>query len=130
MAENARALALTFSLALAGAATTARAQAELNPNQIVGEVAFTNSNPVIVGDRIYANVWNQDRIVAIDPGTGTVTAVIDATGLLPPPRRARVDVLNGIAWDPTSETFWITGKYWPTMFQVRFVPTGSSGNTG
>lgn len=71
---------------------------------------------------IYANVWQNNGIVRIDPETGKVRAVIDAAGLLSPMDRAGVDVLNGIAYDPESRTFWITGKYWPWMFQVVFVP--------
>ncbi|HEX9733412.1 MAG TPA: glutaminyl-peptide cyclotransferase [Thermoanaerobaculia bacterium] len=74
---------------------------------------------------LYANVWLEDRIVAIDPETGKVRAVIDASGLLSPLERRGVDALNGIAYDPVSETFWITGKYWPWMFQVVFVPEKS-----
>ncbi|RMH19104.1 MAG: glutaminyl-peptide cyclotransferase, partial [Acidobacteria bacterium] len=77
------------------------------------------------GGAIYANLWQDDRIVRIDPASGRVTAVIDAAGLLAPAERARVDVLNGIAYDPASETFWLTGKLWPKTFQVRFVPATS-----
>lgn len=75
-----------------------------------------------VGDTIYANVWMTDDIVAIDAKTGAVTAVIDASGLLTKAERARTDVLNGIARDPESGDFYITGKLWPKMFRVRFVP--------
>ncbi len=71
---------------------------------------------------LYANVWGQERIVRMDPDTGVVDAVIDASGLLSRGERARVDVLNGIAYDPVSKTFWLTGKFWPKMFQVVFVP--------
>ncbi|MEM6457086.1 MAG: glutaminyl-peptide cyclotransferase [Acidobacteriota bacterium] len=73
-------------------------------------------------DALYANVWTRDEIVRIDPATGRVTAVIDASGLLTPRERRRVDVLNGIAYDPRGETFWITGKLWPAMFHVVFEP--------
>jgi glutaminyl-peptide cyclotransferase len=69
---------------------------------------------------LYANVWGEERIVRVDPDTGEVDAVIDASGLLSPDERARVDVLNGIAYDPVSKTFWLTGKFWPKMFQVVF----------
>jgi glutamine cyclotransferase len=48
--------------------------------------------------------------------------LVDATGLLTPAERARTDVLNGIAYDPTTKTFLITGKWWPKMFRVKFVP--------
>ena len=71
---------------------------------------------------IYANVWQSDDILRIDPRDGRVTAVIDASGLLPPEERRMVDVLNGIAWDPAKKTFLITGKLWPKMFEVTFVP--------
>ncbi len=72
--------------------------------------------------QLYANVWGQDRIVRLDPKTGEVNAVIDASGLLEPREQHMVDVLNGIAYDPSSKTFWLTGKFWPKMFQVTFVP--------
>ncbi len=75
--------------------------------------------------QIYANVWQQDFLVRIDPQTGKVNAVIDASGLLTPEESQRADVLNGIAYDPVSQTFWITGKLWPKLFQVRFIPARS-----
>jgi glutaminyl-peptide cyclotransferase len=71
---------------------------------------------------IYANVWQTDDILRIDPTDGRVTAVIDASGLLTPGERQTAEVLNGIAWDPARKTFLITGKLWPKMFEVTFVP--------
>ncbi len=71
---------------------------------------------------VYANVWQKDDIVRIDPASGKVTAVIDASGLLTAAERQRVDVLNGIVWDPARKSFLITGKLWPKMFEVTFVP--------
>lgn len=76
-----------------------------------------------VGADVYANVWMTDQIVRIDPKSGAVTARIDAAGLLTPAERLGVDVLNGIAHDPADQTFLITGKNWPKLFRVRFVPT-------
>lgn len=70
--------------------------------------------------QLYANVWGQDRIVRLDPDTGVVNAIIDASGLLSEREKGMVDVLNGIAYDPLSKTFWLTGKFWPKMFQVTF----------
>ena len=75
-----------------------------------------------VDGRVWANVWLTDQIVRIDPGTGAVDAVVDATGLLAAPDRAAADGLNGIAAVPDTGTFLITGKLWPTMFLVQFVP--------
>ena len=80
-----------------------------------------------VGDRVYANVWHTDTIVEIDPSDGSVTAVVDASPLRsrldPPPTDAQA-VLNGIAHDPRSGTFWLTGKLWPQLFEVRIEPVG------
>ena len=70
---------------------------------------------------LYANVWQTDRILRIDPATGRVTAEIDASGLLSARERVGADVLNGIAWRPDTKTFYITGKKWPKMFEVVFV---------
>lgn len=75
-----------------------------------------------VGGKVWANVWLTDQIVRISPRTGVVEAVVDAAGLLPPAERDRADVLNGIAAVPGTDTFLITGKLWPTVFLVGFVP--------
>jgi glutamine cyclotransferase len=69
---------------------------------------------------VYANVWMRDLIVRIDPATGRVTHRIEVPPLLSPIEQQGVDVLNGIAYDPTSKTFLITGKLWPKLFRVRF----------
>jgi glutamine cyclotransferase len=77
-----------------------------------------------VGDRVYANIWQTDTIVEIDPASGVVRSVIDASALkgrLDPPVTGADAVLNGIAHDPDAGTFWLTGKLWPQMFEVRFV---------
>ena len=74
-----------------------------------------------VGAEVFANIWLTDTIVRIDPRTGAVTAVINASGLLAPAERASADVLNGIAYDAGRGTFLITGKLWPKLFEVRFV---------
>jgi glutaminyl-peptide cyclotransferase len=95
----------------------------------MGSVAVTlNGQPVTelnelecTDGQVWANVWQTDRIVRIDPATGHVTAVVDAAGLLNPAQRANADVLNGIAAVGDGE-YLITGKNWPSMFRVRFVP--------
>lgn len=71
---------------------------------------------------VYADEWPTDHILHIDPDAGRVLGDIDASGLLTPAQRAGADVLNGIAGLPGTDRFLITGKYWPTMFEVRFVP--------
>lgn len=73
---------------------------------------------------IWANVYGSEQIVRIDPASGEVTAIVDASGLLGPEEREGVDVLNGIAYRPETETFFLTGKLWPKLFEVRFEPVG------
>lgn len=69
---------------------------------------------------LYANVWMSDEILRIDPVTGRVTAVWDASGLLDPAaRELGAEVLNGIAWEPGRRIFHLTGKYWPRRFEVE-----------
>ena len=95
---------------------------------IVKEIPVRNNgNPVqaineleCVGDIIYANIWQTDTILKIDNESGNVLATIDASGLLTSDESASADVLNGIAYNHDSETFLITGKLWPAMFEVTF----------
>ena len=101
---------------------------DLRTFEPVGEVAVTlRGLPLMqlnelecVGDAVYANVYQTDYLVRIDPSSGRVTHQIDASGLLTPAEARRADVLNGIAFDPGTEHFYITGKLWPTMYEVTF----------
>ena len=88
-----------------------------------GDEAIRNINELeYVDGAIYANVWQEERIARIDPKTGVVTAWIDMSNLLTATERSRgVDVLNGIAHDPKTGHFLITGKLWPWVFEVEFV---------
>lgn len=71
---------------------------------------------------VWANVYLTDRILRIDPRTGVVTGVVEAGGLLTPAQRAGADVLNGIAAIPHTDEYFVTGKNWPVLFRVRFIP--------
>jgi glutaminyl-peptide cyclotransferase len=72
---------------------------------------------------IWANVWQADQIVRIDPESGHVVGVIEFTGLFPLSDRdvPLDDVLNGIAYDPATKRLFVTGKHWPSLFEVRIV---------
>ncbi len=74
-----------------------------------------------VDGAVYANVYQDEYLVRIDPATGRVTHQIDAAGLLSRDEARGTDVLNGIAHDPNTDSFYLTGKWWPKMFEVRFV---------
>lgn len=76
----------------------------------------------LIGGRVWANVWQTDRIAVIDPQTGRVGAWVDLTGLLPPEERTgQEDVLNGIAYDPENDRLFVTGKQWPKLFEIELV---------
>lgn len=69
---------------------------------------------------VWANVWQTDEIVVIDPDNGKVVAQLDLAGLLKPAdRRGGEDVLNGIAYDAASDRIYVTGKNWPKLFWLR-----------
>ena len=69
---------------------------------------------------IWANVWHADRIARISPEDGRVVAWIDLTGLLPESQKVDGEsVLNGIAYDAAKDRIFVTGKQWPTVFQIK-----------
>ncbi len=71
-----------------------------------------------IDGEIWANVWRSDLIARIDPATGRVNSWIDLTELLGD-RGEKVDVLNGIAHDPTTGRIFVTGKLWPRLFEIE-----------
>jgi glutaminyl-peptide cyclotransferase len=83
-----------------------------------GEVAQLNELEC-VGDKILANIWMSRKIAEINGKTGEVLRYIDGDGLLAPEEEAGVDVLNGIAYSNQTQTLWLTGKFWPHIFEVR-----------
>ncbi len=87
--------------------------------------AITRLNELeYIQDRIFANIWQTDSIAIINPATGLVTNWLDLTGLLQPEDRDghKVDVLNGIAYDETNDRLFVTGKLWPTIYQIGLIP--------
>lgn len=82
---------------------------------------WRNLNELEFADgKVWANVWQSSRIIAINPASGRVEGVLDLEPL------ARVNnphpgesVLNGIAYDAAAGTFWVTGKLWPKRYEIR-----------
>ena len=84
------------------------------PVQNLNELEYANGN-------IYANVWYSNNIVEISPQTGAVTRIIDCNALVRKAAPTSTEaVLNGIAYNPKTRTFYITGKNWNTIFLVRW----------
>ena len=71
-----------------------------------------------VNGLIYANIWTSNEIAVIDPLTGKVLALIDATNLVNE-GKGNGEVLNGIAYQAKSNKLYMTGKFWPTLFEVK-----------
>lgn len=73
-----------------------------------------------VDGKIYGNIYQTSSIAIIDPATGAVEGVIDLSELKKKiGNAAEADVLNGIAYNPKTKTFFITGKNWDKMFEIR-----------
>ena len=85
-------------------------------------VALLNELEFVDG-KIYANIYHQDRIAIIQLDSGQVSAWIDLAGLksrMPPlPEVPNPPILNGIAYDAASRRLFVTGKYWPKLFEIR-----------
>jgi len=100
--------------------------------------AVTRLNELeFIRGEILANVWLTDDIVRIRPDSGEVIAWIDLSGLLATQTHSP-NVLNGIAFDETNERLFVTGKWWPTLFEIEltgcpplplFADDFASGNT-
>jgi len=84
-------------------------------------LAQLNELEFIKGE-IWANIWQTDKIVQLDPQTGKILGWIDLTGLLPTrDYTPETDVLNGIAYDKEGDRLFVTGKLWPKLFEIRLV---------
>jgi glutamine cyclotransferase len=76
-----------------------------------------------IDGEIWANVWQTDLILRIDPSSGLVTSFLDLKGILAPADRKGSDaVLNGIAYDAERKRIFVTGKLWPRIFEIRIKP--------
>lgn len=88
-----------------------------------GKGGVTNLNELeYVEGKVFANIWQSDRIAIIDPATGRVDGWIDLSGL--PGKEGeseQIDVLNGIAYDKQTRSLFVTGKLWPRLFQIELV---------
>ena len=77
----------------------------------------------MVDGELWANIWQTDRIARIDPRTGKVLGYVELGNLLPREERTQeTDVLNGIAWDPAGKRLFVTGKYWPRLYEITVSP--------
>lgn len=83
-----------------------------------------------VKGEIFANVWQTNWILRIDPRDGHVVGAIDMKGILPAEDviPGKTDVLNGIAYDARDDRLFVTGKDWPKLFEIRLKPRPRVGH--
>ena len=101
--------------------------------QRLGELSvYDNKGPVrnlneleYVNGFVFANVWQTNRIVQIDVKTGKVVGNLNLEPILPRSIDTDENVLNGIAFQPAENAFYVTGKKWPTLIKLRLKPAGN-----
>jgi len=105
---------------------------DLETFQIIGEVEVVDEEPVTllneleyVNGRVYANIWQQDKIAIINPETGDVTGWIDLTDINLSEKNGG-DVPNGIAYDQNQDRLFVTGKLWSKLYEIELVPQYNS----
>ncbi len=84
---------------------------DLGPVNNINELEYINGE-------IWGNIWYQDYLVRIDPESGAVNSRVDLTGLYTALRNNDA-VLNGIAWDAENERLFVTGKLWPSLYEIE-----------
>jgi glutamine cyclotransferase len=86
-----------------------------------GDVPIAKLNELeFIGGEVYANVWQTDRIARIDPRTGKVLGWIQLAGLFDYAEHPDPDAVpNGIAYDPEGKRLFVTGKLWPSLFEIE-----------
>lgn len=104
----------------------------LNPENFTPTSRVTvtlNGNPInnlneleFIGGEVWANVWQTDFIVRIDPATGVINSIVDLSGLSEQTELGSAEaVLNGIAWDNEQERLFVTGKHWANLFEIELI---------
>ena len=75
-----------------------------------------------IDGKIWANIYTTDYIAIINPESGVVEGLINLSGILPATERdARTDVLNGIAYDKSTNRIFVTGKNWSKLFEIKLI---------
>ena len=76
-----------------------------------------------VDGEVWANIWQSDLIVRIDPETGTVNGLIDLGDIIPEAVAGSLDAVpNGIAWNAETGQVYVTGKLWPALYEISLNP--------
>lgn len=92
------------------------------PVRLDGKPVYNLNELEFIEGEIWANVWQTDNILQIDPATGQVVSLLDLEGILKPSnKKGGEDVLNGIAYDAAQKRIFVCGKLWPLIFEIRIM---------
>ncbi|MDM9631919.1 glutaminyl-peptide cyclotransferase [Robiginitalea aurantiaca] len=88
---------------------------------VTDKSVFNKANELeYVGGKLYANVWQKESMMIIDAESGAIEGVVNFGGLKEKVgQHPDLDVFNGVAYHPQRQTFFVTGKNWDTLFEVR-----------
>lgn len=90
--------------------------AQQRPINLLNELEY-------VKGELFANVWQTNLIVRLNPETGEILGWINLEGLLDLTAVTQTyDVLNGIAYDEVNDRLFVTGKWWPQLYEIKLVP--------
>lgn len=104
---------------------------DIGTMEIIRTIRVTNQGaPVVrinelefICGYIYANIWQTDKIVVIDPESGEVKSWIDLTGIQNHLDYTNgIDVLNGISYNEEKNRLFVTGKFWPNILEIKLIP--------
>lgn len=91
---------------------------------VTNKSIFNKANELeYVDGKIYANVWQKESMMIIDAKSGAIEGVVNFGGLKKKvTQHDQLDVLNGVAFNPNRNTFFVTGKNWDKLFEVEIIP--------
>ena len=98
--------------------TTQKITNYINVYAGVNKIKSLNELEYIDG-KIVANIWQKDAIAIINPTNGYVEAIVDLSKLRKEITYAEAEVLNGIAYNATTKTVFVTGKNWEKIFEIK-----------
>lgn len=86
-----------------------------DPIRNINELEYING-------KIYANIWQTNLIVIIDPESELVESIVDLSNIINPnDYNYNLNVLNGIAYDQNNDRLFVTGKLWPKIFEIKLI---------
>lgn len=100
--------------------------------KVVKKIKVTKNNEKVtnineleyIKGKIYANIWQENYIIIIEPNNGQVKGIIDLKGIINPKNyNYELNVLNGIAYDSKNNRLFVTGKLWPKIFEIKIKKT-------